>query len=174
MQLLREIAPNVDHVGIMYNPDTGPYAPAIINSAKAAAKDIAIVDYHTRSEGEVEAATVRLGGRQNSGLIVIPEPFTNANRDKIIAYCNRSKVPTLNPVFGAANRGALLSYNFAFDSTIRQSATYVDRVLRGESPQNLPVQTPTKYELSINLGVAKTLGIDVPSNLLALADQVID
>jgi len=174
MQLLREIAPNVDHVGIMYNPDTGPYAPAIINSAKAAAKDIAIVDYHTRSEGEVEAATVRLGGRQNSGLIVIPEPFTNANRDKIIAYCNRSKVPTLNPVFGAANRGALLSYNFAFDSTIRQSATYVDRVLRGESPQNLPVQTPTKYELSINLGVAKNLGLNVPSNLLALADRVVD
>ena len=78
-------------------------------------------------------------------------------------------------MFGAANRGALLSYNFAFDSTIRQSATYVDRILRGESPQNLPVQTPTKYELSINLGVAKNLGLnDVPSNLLALADQVID
>src|SRR4249919_971908 len=174
MQLLREIAPNVDHVGIMYNPDTGPYAPAIINSAKAAAKDIAIVDYHTRSEGEVEAATVRLGSRPNSGLIVIPEPFTNANRDKIIAYCNQSKVPTLNPVFGAANRGALLSYNFAFDSTIRQSAAYVDRILRGESPQNLPVQTPTKYELSINLGVAKNLSLNVSSNLLALADQVID
>ena len=175
IQLLQEIAPNLERIGVMYNPDTGPYAPALLASAKASArKDIAVIEYHTRNEGEIESTTAQLGSGANSGLLIIPEPFTNANRDKIIADCNRFKVPTLNPVFGAATRGALVSYTYAFEPLVRQSATYIDRVLRGELPRNLPVQAPTKYELSINLGVAKALGLSVPSTLLALADQVID
>lgn len=175
LQLLREIAPNLGRIGIMYNPDTGPYAPALIASAKASAgKDVAVIEYHTRSEGEIEAAAAQLGSEPNSGLIVIPEPFTNANRDTIIAHCNRFKIPAHNPVFGAGTRGALLSYTYAFDVMVRQSATYIDRVLRGEMPRNLPVQAPTKYELSINLKVAKALGLSVPTTLLALADQVIE
>lgn len=173
IQLLQETAPSLERVGILYNPDTGPYAPALVASAKfSATKGVTVVECHTRNEGEVEAAVVQLGS--NSGLIVVPEPFTNANRDKIIAVCNRHKMPTLNPVFGAASRGALLSYTYVFDVMIRQSATYIDRVLRGELPSNLPVQAPTKYELSINLAVARALGLSVPANLLALADRVIE
>jgi len=173
IQLLQETAPRLERVGIMYNPDTAPYAPALVASAKfSATMGVVVVECHTRNEGEVEAAIVRLGS--NSGLIVVPEPFTNANRDMIIAVCNRHKMPTLNPVFGAASRGALLSYTYAFDVMIRQSATYIDRVLRGELPSNLPVQAPTKYELSINLAVAKTLGLSIPANLMALADYVIE
>ena len=173
IQLLQEAAPNLERVGIMYNPDTGPYAPALVASAKfSATKGIAVIECHTRNEGEIESAMMKLGS--NGGLIVIPEPFTNANRDKIIALCNRHKIPTLNPVFGAATRGALVSYTYAFDVMIRQSATYIDRILRGEAPRNLPVQAPTKYELSINLGVARSLGLSVPANLMALADHVIE
>jgi putative ABC transport system substrate-binding protein len=176
VQLLQEVAPNLDRIGIMFNPDTGPYAPALLASAKASAKNnIAGVEFHTRNEGEIESAAEQLGsGPHGGGLIVIPEPFTNANRDRIIAYCNRFKVPTVNPVFGAATRGALVSYTYAFDVMIRQSGTYIDRVLRGELPSNLPVQAPTKYELSINVGVAKSLGITIPATLLALADHAID
>jgi putative tryptophan/tyrosine transport system substrate-binding protein len=175
IQLLQEIAPGLERIGIMFNPDTGPYAPALVASAKASAKaSVAVVEYHTRNEAEIEAATAQLGRGPNGGLIIIPEPFTNANRDRIIAQCNRFEIPTVNPVFGAAARGALVSYTYAFDTMIRQSATYIDRVLRGELPRNLPVQAPTKYELSINLGIAKTLRLSVPSTLLALADQVID
>ena len=175
MQLLQEIAPNLERVGIMYNPDTGPYAPALVASAKfSATKGVAVIECHTRNEGEIESSLAELGNGSNIGLIVVPEPFTNANRDKIIALCNRLKIPALNPVFGAASRGALVSYTYAFNVMIRHSATYIDRVLRGDLPRNLPVQAPTKYELSVNLGVAKALGLSVPANLMALADHVVE
>jgi putative ABC transport system substrate-binding protein len=107
-------------------------------------------------------------------LLIIPEPFTNAHRDQIIAQTARFKIPTINPVFGAANRGALISYTYAFDIMMRQPVTYINRILRGESPGNLPVQSPTKYVLSINIKVANALGLKVPSTLLSLADEVIE
>jgi putative ABC transport system substrate-binding protein len=175
MQLLQEVAPNLRRIGIMYNPNTAPYAPPLIASARAsAAGGVAIVECHTRNDGEIEAAAASLGSPQDGGLLVIPEPFTNANRDKIIAQSDRFRVPTLNPVFGAVNRGALISYTYAFDVMMRQPANYIDRILRGESPSNLPVQAPTKYVLSINLKAAKALGLSVPPTLLGLADDVIE
>jgi putative tryptophan/tyrosine transport system substrate-binding protein len=175
MQLLQEIAPDLRRVGIMYNPDTAPYAPPLIASAKAtAARGVAVFECLTRNDREIEAAASSLGNERHGGLLIIPEPFTNARRDQIIAQSARFGLPTLNPVFGAANRGALISYTYAFDVMMRQPVTYIDRILRGESPGNLPVQAPTKYVLSINVKVAKTLGLSVPSTLLALADEVIE
>jgi len=175
MQLLQEIAPDLRRIGIMYNPDTAPYAPPLIASAKAtAARGVAVFECLTRNDREIEAATSSLGNEPHGGLLIIPEPFTNAHRDQIIAQSARFGLPTLNPVFGAASRGALISYTYAFDVMMRQPVTYIDRILRGESPGNLPVQAPTKYVLSINVKVAKTLGLSVPSTLLALADEVIE
>lgn len=175
MQLLQEIAPNIRQIGIMYNPDTAPYAPALIASAKAtASRDVVVIECHTRNDRDIEAAASSLGGTPHGGLIVVPEPFTNVNRDKIIAQSDRFRLPTLNPVFGAVNRGALVSYTYAFDVMMRQPSIYIDRILRGESPGNLPVQAPTKYVLSINLRVAKALGLNVSPTLLAIADQVIE
>src|SRR5207344_1866026 len=175
MQLLQEVAPNLRRIGIMYNPNTAPYAPPLIASARAsAAGPVAIVECHARDDTEIEAAAALLGNPQDGGLLIIPEPFTNANRDKIIAQSDRFRVPTLNPVFGAVDRGALISYTYAFDVMMRQPSIYIDRILRGESPGNLPVQAPTKYVLSINLKAAKALGLNVPPTLLALADQVIE
>ena len=175
MQLLQEIAPDLRRIGIMYNPDTAPYAPPLVASAKATAtRGVAVFDCLTRDAREIEAAASSLVNEPHCGLLILPEPFTNAHRDQIIAQSARFGLPTLNPVFGAANRGALISYTYAFDVMMRQPATYIDRILRGESPGNLPVQAPTKYVLSINVRVAKTLGLSVPSTLLALADEVIE
>jgi putative tryptophan/tyrosine transport system substrate-binding protein len=175
MQLLQEIAPDLRRIGIMYNPDTAPYAPSLISSARAtAARDVGVFECFTRNDSEIEAAAALLGNEPHGGLLIIPEPFTNAHRDQIITQSARFGVPTLNPVFGAANRGALISYTYAFDVMMRQPVTYINRILKGESPRNLPVQAPTKYVLSINLKVAKTLGLSVPPTLLALADEVIE
>lgn len=175
MQLLQEIVPDLRRIGIMYNPDTAPYARPLIASAKAAAANgVALIECHTRNDRDIEAAASLLGSEPRGGLMVIPEPFTNVNRDKIIDQSDRFRLPTLNPVFGAVNRGALISYTFAFDAMMRQPAIYIDRILRGELPGNLPVQAPTKYALSINLKVARTLGLNVPPTLLALAEQVVE
>ena len=175
MQLLQEIAPNLRRIGIMYNPDTAPYAPSLVASAKAAAvRDVAVLKCFTHNDSEIEAAASLLGNEPLGGLLVIPEPFTNARRDLIIAQSARFKLPSLNPAFGAASRGALISYTFAFERMMQQPVTYIDRILRGESPNGLPVQTPDKFVLAINLAVAKALGITVPPTLLALADQVIE
>jgi putative ABC transport system substrate-binding protein len=174
MQLLQEIAPDLRQIGIMYNPDTAPYAPPLIASAQAAARDATVLECATRNDSEIEAAASLLGNGPNGGLLILPEPFTNAHREQIIVQTARFRVPTLNPVFDAAHRGALISYTYAFDVMMRQPATYIDRILRGESPRNLPVQAPTKYVLSINLQVARTLGLTVPATLLARADEVIE
>jgi len=119
MQLLQEIAPGLRRIGIMYNPDTAPYAPPLIASAKGAvAKDVAVFECLTRDDKEIEAAALLLGNEPRGGLLIIPEPFTNSHRDQIIAQSARFKLPTLNPVFGAVNRGALISYTYAFDTMI--------------------------------------------------------
>jgi putative ABC transport system substrate-binding protein len=174
MQLLQEIAPDLRRIGIMYNPDTAPYAPSLVASARAAARGVTVSESLVRSNDEIESAASLLSNEPHSGLLIIPEPFTNAHRDYIIVQTARFKLPTLNPVFGAATRGALISYTYAFDVMMRQPVTYIDRVLRGESPSGLPVQAPTKYVLSINLTVAKSLGMTVPDKLLALADEVLE
>jgi putative ABC transport system substrate-binding protein len=175
LQLLRELTPEVRHVGILYNPDTGPYAAPLIASARVAAgSDVMVSEHPVRDVGGIEAATSLLGKEPHSGLLVIPEPFTNAHRDQIIAQCARFGVPTMNPAYGATKRGALIGYTYSFDAMVRQPVAYVDRILKGESPGQLPVQTPTKFELSINLKTAKALGLTVPEKLLALADEVFE
>jgi putative ABC transport system substrate-binding protein len=175
IQILREIAPDLRRVGVIYNPDTAPYAPSLIVSAKiAAGNDVAVIECATRNDNEIEAAASLLGREPHSGLLVVPEPFTNAHRDQIIAQANRFSLPALNPVSGATDRGALASYTYAFDEMMRQPVSYIDRILKGESPSDLPVQAPTKFNLSINLKTAKALGLTVPHNLLVLADEVIE
>jgi putative tryptophan/tyrosine transport system substrate-binding protein len=174
MQLLQEIAPSLKRIGIMYHPETAPYAPPLIAAARAAARNATLLECATRNDGDIEAVAASLGSEPNGGLLIIPEPFTNAHREQIIAQTTRFRVPTLNPVFGAASRGALISYTYAFDVMMRQPATYIDRILRGESPRNLPVQAPIKYVLSINLKTAKALGVEVPPTLLTRADEAFE
>ena len=139
-----------------------------------AASGAAIVERLARNDADIESAALLLSNGPHGGLLVIPEPFTNARRDYIIAQSARFKLPTLNPAFGAATNGALISYTYSFDLMMRQPVAYIDRILRGEPVSSLPVQAPTKYVLSINLKVAKTLGLNVPESLLSLADEVIE
>jgi ABC-type uncharacterized transport system substrate-binding protein len=174
MQLLQDIAPDLGRIGIMYNPDTAPYAPSLVASAREAARGVAVTECLVRNDSAIEFAASLLASESHGGLLVIPEPFTNARRDYIIAQSARFKIPTLNPAFGAATRGALISYTYSFDLMMRQPVAYIDRILRGELVSNLPVQAPTKYLLSINLKVAKTLGLNVSDRLLSLADEVIE
>ncbi len=175
IQLLREIAPELSHVGIIYNPDTARYAPPLIASAKAAAGSaLAIIEYPTRSDGEVEAAAAAIAKEPHGGLLIIPEPFTTARRDQIIAQAARFSLATMQPVAGAVERGALISYTYAFDAIIQEPVEYIDRILKGASPAELPIQTPTKFELAINRKTADALGLKIPPTLLATADKIIE
>jgi len=174
MQYLRELVPDLGHVGILHNPDTTPYAPPLVASIRAAAGTVQVRETHCRNDSDIEAALSSLGQQPHGGLIVIPEPFTNAHRDRIIADCARFRLPAVNPLVGAFERGALLSYTFELDQLIRQPIGYIDRILRGASPKDLPVQAPTKYVLAINLKAAKAIGLEVPPMLLTFADQVIE
>jgi putative tryptophan/tyrosine transport system substrate-binding protein len=175
LQLLREIAPDVSRIGIIYNPDTAPYAPPLIEAAKAAAGgDVTFIELHTRNDGEIEAAASLLSREPHGGIFVIPEPFTVTHRDQIIGQSIRFKLPTILSVASAADRGALIAYTYNYDAMLRLPVAYIDRILKGESPSNLPVQGPTKFELSINLKTAKELGLTVPAGLLAIADKVVE
>jgi putative ABC transport system substrate-binding protein len=175
VQLLREIAPELTRIGVIYNPDTAPYAPPLIASAKAAAgSSVAVIECPTRDDKEIEAAASLLAQEPHGGLLIVPEPFTNTHRDQIIAQAARFKLPAINSVSGAGERGALLSYTYAFNAMIRQPVAYIDRILKGAKPADLPVQAPTKYELIVNLKTAKALGLTVPSSMLVAADKVIE
>jgi putative ABC transport system substrate-binding protein len=131
-----------------------------------------VIECPVRDDSEIEAMASLVAREPHGGLLVLPEPFTNGHRDQIIALSARFRLPALNPVSGAAGRGALLSDTFAFD--LREPVAYVDRILKGELPGDLPVQAPTKYELTINLKTAKALGLTIPSTMLARADEVIE
>jgi putative ABC transport system substrate-binding protein len=175
MQLLRQIAPDLRHVGITYNPETGSYAPPLIASARAAAgTDVAVVEYQVHDEREMEAAATTLGQKPHGALLAIPEPFANFHRDQIIGLAARFSLPALLSVTGATKRGALMSYTYSPDAMQREPVSYIDRILRGASAGGLPVQAPTKFELSINLKTASALGLTVPPSLLALADEVFE
>ncbi len=174
MQLLRELIPDLTDVGILYNPDTTAYAPPLVASARAAAASVRVTECHAHDDGEVEAALSSLSRQPRGALLVIPEPFTNAHLDYIVAQCVRFGLPALNSVINAADRGALISYTVVLDELIRKPVTYIDRILKGGSPSDLPVQAPTKYELSINLKAAKALGLTIPPTLMAIADKVVE
>jgi putative ABC transport system substrate-binding protein len=175
IELLREIAPGLSRVGVIYNPDTAPYAAPLIVSAKAAAgSDLAVIDSPAQNDSEIQAAASSLGGEPHGGLLVVPEPFTNSHQDQIIALAARFGLPSILPLGGATRRGALISYTYALAAMIQQPVDYIDRILKGARPSDLPVQAPTKFELSINLKTAKALGLNVPNTLLVSADEVIE
>jgi putative tryptophan/tyrosine transport system substrate-binding protein len=123
---------------------------------------------------EIETAIVDLGREPLSGLVVTPDAFTVVHRVPIISAAARNNVPAVYPRSDFARDGGLLSYAADLVDTFRRAATYVDRILRGAKPADLPVQLPTKFDLAINLKTAKALGLTIPPNLLALADEVIE
>jgi putative ABC transport system substrate-binding protein len=174
VQLLHELMPDLAGVGVLFNPDTAPYAPGLISAAQEADRSVQIVECRTHNDAETEAVLSAFAREPRRALLVIPEPFTNGHRDHIIALCARLGLPAINSVLGASDNGALISYTFVWDELIRAPVGYIDRILKGVLPRDLPIQAPRRYELRINLKTAKALNLEVPPGLLARADEVIE
>jgi putative ABC transport system substrate-binding protein len=174
LELLLEIAPGLKRAAIMFNPDTAP-ASAFMPSFETAARSLKIVPITApvHSDAEIETAIIGLGREPGSGLVVMPDAFTGAHRAPIISAAARNNVPAVYSYSYIARGGGLLSYGVDLQDIYRRAASYVDRILRGAKPGDLPVQLPTKYEMGVNLKTAKALGLTVPPSILARADEVI-
>jgi putative ABC transport system substrate-binding protein len=177
IELLKKIAPGSRRVGVIFNPDTAPGGGTFfLNSvaASAPALDVKLLSLPVRSDDEIEHAVSGLGREPGGGLIVMLDVFAATHRPAIIAQATANRMPTIFPWRFGATDGALASYGVDVTDLHRRAAAYVDRILKGAKPADLPVQQPTKFELVINLKTAKALGIEVPPTLLATADEIIE
>jgi putative tryptophan/tyrosine transport system substrate-binding protein len=175
LEMLGEIAPNVKRTALVFNPQTAPYYPAFLRDLKAApATPAELSAMPVRDEAEIEAAVSAFAREPGGGLIVTPDPFMIAHRAIVIALAERHRLPSFYGLRNFVRDGGLISYGPDTLDMVRRSASYVDRVLKGERPGELPVQGPAKYELLINLKTAKTLGLTVPVTLRVRANEVIE
>ena len=174
--LLKELVPRLTHAGFLFNPETAPFAAYYLRQFEAAAPvaGVAPVALPVREPSDIERAMVELKARPVGGLVVMPDTFTTVNRRRIIELAARERLPVVYPNGATVRLGGLIGYGVNYVESVRGAATYVDRILRGEKPGDLPVQTPTKYELVINLKTAAALGLAVPPTLTALADEVVE
>jgi putative ABC transport system substrate-binding protein len=174
LELLSEVAPGLKRAAIMFNPDTSPVSA--LPSIETAARTLKVVSSRVlvHSDVEIETAIIALGREPGGGLVVLPDAFMLWHRAPIILAAARNNVPAVYSNSLIARDGGLLSYAPDEGNMFRRAVTYVDRILRGAKPGELPVQMPTKFELVINLKTANALGLTVPPNLLALADEVIE
>ena len=176
LELLKEIAPSVARVALLFNPATAPYAEDYLGPFKAAAASLALeaIGAPVRDTSELESAITTQARAPNGGLVVMTDSFLVAHRAEITSLAARYRLPVVYPFRFFVELGGLLSYgNDLFDS-FQRAASYVDRILKGATPNELPVQAPVKFELVINLKTAKALGLAIPDKLLALADEVIE
>jgi putative ABC transport system substrate-binding protein len=176
-ELIKEMAPRTSRIGYLFNPDTAPfvaryYEAPLENSARTVGAQPLRTAVH--SLGEIESAIVALAREPGGALIVLPDSFNILHRARIVALTAEHRVPFISPYRFAVIEGGLMSYGIDQVELFRRAAGYVDRILRGAKPADLPVQTPTKFELVINLKTATALGLDVPVKMLAAADEVIE
>ncbi len=175
LELLKEIKPGVTRVALLRDPTiSGGIGQFGVIQAMAPSLRAEVSPINVRDADEIERAVMTFARGPNGGLIVLPSALAQRHRDLIITLAARHKLPAVysNRFFVAA--GGLLSYGPDYVEQFRRAAGYVDRILKGEKPADLPVQAPTKYELAVNLKTAKTLGLEVPPMLLARADEVIE
>jgi putative ABC transport system substrate-binding protein len=175
LEMLSEIAPGLKRAAIMFNPDTSQ-ASVYMPSFETAARSLKIVPINApvHSDAEIETAIVALGREPGSGLVVMPDIFGDVHRASIISAAARNNIPAVHPLSAFAKDGGLLSYGTDRVDVFRRAATYVDRILRGAKPGDLPVQFPTKFEMVVNLKTAKALGLTVPPSIMLRADEVIE
>src|SRR5262245_26232027 len=175
-EMIKEIVPGITRVGFLFNPNTSPYAGVFMRHAEASALAIGVKLAATpfQDDADIEQAMIGLSGEPGSGLIVLPELTTNVRSDLIIALAARYHLPAIYAYRFQATRGGLISYGVDLADSFRGAATYVDRILRGEKPGDLPVQAPTKFVLVVNLKTAKALGLTIPESFLVRADEVIE
>ena len=176
LELLKEIAPGIRRMTFMFSPPTAPWVPLFLRELGAAPASLAVELSETpvHDEAEIKAAITAFAREPGGGLIISPDPFMNTHRGLVMALARQYRLPAIHGFRQHVTDGALMSYGPDTADIVRRSASYVDRILKGEKPADLPVQAPTKYELVINLKTAKALGLDVPPTLLARADEVIE
>jgi putative ABC transport system substrate-binding protein len=175
LELLSEIAPGLKRVAIMFNPDAGT-ASIHMPSLETAARSLNIVPIiaPVHSDIQIETAIISLGREPGGGLVVMPDAFTEVHRAQTILAAARNKVPAVYPLSETARDGGLLSYGVDPVDMFRRAASYVDRILRGEKPGDLPVQFPTKFEMVVNRKTATALGLAIPLSTLLRVDEVIE
>jgi putative tryptophan/tyrosine transport system substrate-binding protein len=175
LELIREMAPRVTRVAVLRDPSfaagIGSFA-AIQSAASSSTVELSVID--TRDTGEIERDLNALAREPNGAVIVTPSPSAVSQRELIIALATRHRLPNVYPYRYYPASGGLASYGPDANDEHKRAAAYVDRILKGEKPADLPVQLPTRYDLVINLKTAKALGLTIPPNLLALADEVIE
>jgi len=177
LELLSEIAPGLKRAAIMFNPDTTPTVSVYMPSFETAARALKVVPIRVpvHSDGEIEAANITLGREPGGGLVSMPDGgFLRTHRASIISAAAGNNVPAVYDVADFARDGGLLSYGVDPQDGFRRAASYVDRILRGEKPGDLPVQFPVKYEMVLNLKTAKALGLEVPPSIMLRATEAIE
>jgi putative tryptophan/tyrosine transport system substrate-binding protein len=175
LEMLKEIDPGIRRIALMFHPEATPFYPAFLRALGTPPASIAVdlSGAPVRNEDEIEAV-IKTMAAEPGGLIAAPDAFINNHRRLIIALTERYRLPTTYGHRQFVTEGALISYGPDTAEIVRRSAAYVDRILKGEKPADLPVQAPTKYDLVINLKTAKLLGLEVPTTLLSRADEVIE
>jgi len=177
LQLLKDVVPSIARVTLMFNPATAPGGGSdYLRFAEAAASSMGIEVNAARVHdvAEIERAIVAVAGDANGGLINLPDVFLVAHRELTIELTARHRVPTIYQYRYFASSGGLMSYGVDVIDQYTRAAEYIDRILKGAKPADLPVQAPTKYELVINLKTAKALGLEIPRDLLLVADEVLE
>jgi putative ABC transport system substrate-binding protein len=175
LELLKEMAPQVNRVAVVLNPDQAPHV-AMWHAIEAVASSFALrlTAAEVKKGAEIEPAIEAFAHEPNGGLIVVPSPIFSAHRELVTALAARHRLPAVYGYRLYVMSGGMVSYGVDPTDLFRRAALYVDRILKGENPADLPVQNPTKFELIINLKTAKALGLTVPPMLLARADEVIE
>ena len=176
LELLKKVAPAVRRVGFIFNPDMsayyGQFLPAFETQARQHSIELTVA--RVGSEAEINAAVATLAAAAGGGLMVPPDAYTLVNRDLIVRSTAQHRIPTIYSYRQTVKEGGLMSYGPETTDIFRRSAWYVDRILKGAKPAELPVQTPVKYEFVVNLKTATTLGLTVPLRVHGLADEVIE
>jgi putative tryptophan/tyrosine transport system substrate-binding protein len=176
VELLKEIAPRVARVAMLFNPASAPYAEYWLNPFKAAAASFAVeaIAAPVGNRSEFDSVFAAQAHEPNGGLIVMPDSFPIAHRVEITSLAARYRLPVVYPYPLFAEVGGLLSYGVDLTDNFRRAATYADRILKGANPSELPVQAPVKFELVVNLKAAKALGLTIPETFLVRADKVLE
>jgi putative ABC transport system substrate-binding protein len=176
LELLKGVAPQVARVAIMYNPQTAPYAGSLLRSVETAGPAFAIqpMALPIQDAGTIEKAIEAFAHETNPSLIVLPDTTNTVHRQLIVKLAAQHRLPAIYPWRHFVTAGGLMCYGVDLPNLWRRAASYIDRVLKGEKPADLPVQQPTKFELVINLTTAQALGLTIPASILSLADDLIE
>ena len=176
VSLIKEVAPNVEHIGIVYNPEPGNNSSAFRKSIDEVASKVGIASIETPSgdSSDIDRLIRSLKDEPNSGLIFLPDAITFVRRVQITALVAQCRLPAIYPLRAFCDAGGLMSYGVNIDKNIAGAASYVDRILRGANPAELPVQAPTEFELVVNQKAARQFGLQLPPALVARADEVIE